>query len=361
MRILAIDPGAGSTKFGVYDDVQPLLQKSIQHTAAELSQFDSVSAQRVFRRDLVVRAVEEAGVPFQFDAVVGRGGLLQPLEGGVYEVDEAMCHILRHAPRQHPCNLGSILAYELAQRCGCPAMMADPGVVTELEDVAKFSGSPHITRECIWHALNQRAVARRYAESVGRCYEDLRLIICHMGSGTSVAAHRYGRAVDVNNALDGEGAFSVSRSGSLPVSKLIRLCFSGEYTEAQLLHHVTRTCGLQGYIGTSDMKEVMQRINDGDRDARLSLDAMIFQTAKEIAAQSAVLCGKVDAILLTGGVAHVKYVTEEIIRRIGFLAPVVVFPGEDELAALAQNALGVLQGNIPLKHYCHTPYDNETT
>ena len=357
MRILAINPGASSTKIGIYEDDHALLEKVILHSLEELSQFDSVAAQREFRRDLVLQALHDAQLPLQFDAVVGRGGLLRPLPGGVYEVDEPMCTALRHAPRQHPCNLGTILAYELAQQCGCPAMMADPGVVTEMDDVAFFSGSPYIERECFWHALNQKAVARRYAHSVGKHYREMRLIVCHMGSGISVASHKDGRAIDVNNALDGEGSFSVGRSGSLPVAKLINLCYSGRFTEAEMLDHIMRGCGLQGYLGTSDMKAVMRRVEAGDAKAKLAVDAMVFQTAKEIAAQSAVLCGKVDAILITGGLAHVPYVTDSIARRVEHIAPVKVFPGEDELFALAQNALGVLRGNIKLKHYQPEPWE----
>lgn len=351
MRILAINPGASSTKIGVFEGETPLLEKVILHSIDELAQFDSVIAQRTFRRDLVLQALREAGLPLSFDAVVGRGGLLRPIPGGVYRVDETMCEVLHHTPRQHPCNLGSIIAYELAQQCKCPAMMADPGVVTELDDVARLSGSPYIERECFWHALNQKAVARRHARSLGKDYEDMRFIVCHMGSGISVASHLNGRAIDVNNALDGEGSFSVGRSGSLPVSKLIKLCYSGRFTETQMHNHIMRECGLQGYLGTSDMKAVMKRVEAGDAEAKLAVDALIFQTSKEIAAQGAVLQGRVDAILITGGLAHVPYVTDNIRRRVEFLAPVTVFPGEDELFALAMNALGVLRGEIELKNY----------
>ncbi|MBR1838613.1 MAG: butyrate kinase, partial [Bacteroidaceae bacterium] len=331
MRILAINPGASSTKIGVYEDENPLVEKVILHSIEELATFPSVAAQKAFRRDLVLQALREADIPLHFDAIVGRGGLLRPLPGGVYEVDEPMCRALQHAPRQHPCNLGTILAYELAQQMHCPAMMADPGVVTEMDAVSFYSGSPYIERECFWHALNQKAVARRYAHAQGRHYKDMSLIVCHMGSGISVASHRNGRAIDVNNALDGEGSFSVGRSGSLPVSKLIKLCYSGRFTEAEMQNHIMRGCGLQGYLGTSDMKAIMKRIEQGDDKARAAVDAMIFQTAKEIAAQGAVLQGRVDAILITGGLAHVPYVTEGIKERVGYLAPVAVFPGEDEL------------------------------
>ncbi|MBQ7635261.1 MAG: butyrate kinase [Bacteroidaceae bacterium] len=357
MRILAINPGASSTKIGVYEDDKALLEKVILHSAQQLSSLSGMAAARAFRRGLVLQALREAGLPLRFDAIIGRGGLLRPLSGGVYEVDEAMCTALQNAPRQHPCNLGSILAYELSQQCGCPAMMADPGVVTEMDEVSFLSGSPLIRRECFWHALNQKAVARRYARSVGKRYEDLRLIVCHMGSGISVASHCEGRAIDVNNALDGEGSFSVGRSGSLPVLPLIRLCYSGRFTEAEMEEHIMRGCGLQGYLGTSDMREVMQRVEAGDAEARLAVDAMVFQTSKEIAAQSAVLSGQVDAILITGGLAHVPYVTEGITRRVGHIAAVTIYPGEDELAALARNALAVLGGEKDLKHYTPEPWE----
>jgi butyrate kinase len=206
-------------------------------------------------------------------------------------------------------------------------------------------------RICIWHALNQRAIARRFARGIGREYEDLNLIICHLGGGISVAAHEHGRAIDANNALDGEGPFSPERAGSLPAADLIRLCYSGKYTENQLLKRIAGQAGLTAHLGTNNMREILQRIKDGDEHAQLLVDAMLYHTAKQIASESAVLCGQIDAILLTGGMAHSDYIVSELRRRIGFLAPVYVFPGEDEMEALALNALAVLQGKRQAKIY----------
>ena len=225
-------------------------------------------------------------------------------------------------------------------------------MVDELNDYARISGSPLMNRICIWHALNQRAIARRYAAEIGKEYEDLNLIICHMGGGISVAAHEKGRAVDANNALDGEGPFSPERAGSLPASDLIRLCFSGKYNEKQLLKRIAGKAGLNAHLGTNNVKEIIQRIEDyGDKHAELILDAMIYHVAKHIAAESAVLCGSIDAILLTGGLARSEYVVSRLRKRIGFLAPVRCFPGEDEMEALALNALAVLRGKRQAKVY----------
>jgi butyrate kinase len=257
------------------------------------------------------------------------------------------------ALHSHACNLGCLIAREIAAGIpGCRSFIADPGVVDELNDYARISGSPLMNRICIWHALNQRAIARRYADEIGREYENLNLIVCHMGGGISIAAHEHGKAVDANNALDGEGPFSPERAGSLPASDLIRLCFSGRYTEKQLLKRVAGEAGLNAHLGTNDVREILRRIEDeNDSHARLILDAMIYHVAKHIAAEAAVLCGNVDAILLTGGLARSEYIVSRLRRRIGFLAPVRCFPGEDEMGALAQNALAVLTGKRQAKVY----------
>ena len=257
------------------------------------------------------------------------------------------------ALHNHACNLGCLIAHEIAATIpGCRSFIADPGVVDELNDYARISGSPLMNRICIWHALNQRAIARRYAAEIGREYEDLNLIICHMGGGISVAAHDHGRAVDANNALDGEGPFSPERAGSLPAADLIRLCFSGKYNEKQLLKRIAGKAGLNAHLGTNNVKEIIQRIEDyGDTQAELILNAMLYHVAKSIAAEAAVLCGNIDAILLTGGLARSEYIVSRLRRRIGFLAPVHCFPGEDEMEALALNALDVLRGKREAKIY----------
>lgn len=351
MLILVINPGSTSTKIAVYENESPMLLRNIPHTPEELSQFADLTDQYAFRKQLVLQELERMNVPFAFDAVIGRGGLAKPLAGGTYRINERMLDDARHAIHKHACDLGCLIAYELAKEAGCPSFIADPGVVDELNDYARISGSPLMTRICIWHALNQRAIARRFANEIGKEYEDLNLIICHMGGGISIAAHDHGRAVDANNALDGEGPFSPERAGSLPAADLIRLCFSGKYTEDQLLRRVAGHAGLTAHLGTNDVREVERRIAEGDEHAKLILDAMLYHTAKHIVAEGAVLCGKIDAILLTGGIARSKYVVRELRRRIDFLAPVHCYPGEDEMLALAQNALAVLKGTRQAKEY----------
>ncbi len=338
----------------VYEDEKPLILRSITHTQEELSQFDDVIEQHDFRKQLVLDELERVGMPLDFDAVIGRGGLVKPIAGGVYEINDAMLKDTYSgiAMHNHACNLGCLIAYDIAKDIpGCRSFIADPGVVDELNDYARISGSPLMSRICIWHALNQRAIARRYAEGIGKRYEDLNLIVCHMGGGISVAAHDHGRAVDANNALDGEGPFSPERAGSLPAVDLIRLCFSGKYNEKQLLKRIAGKAGLNAHLGTADVREILRRIEDGDTRAELILNAMIYHIAKNICALGAVFCGKVDAILLTGGLARSEYVISRLRQRIEFLAPVYCFPGEDEMGALALNALAVLQGKREVKVY----------
>ena len=365
MKILVINPGSTSTKMAVYDDEKPILLRNITHTAEELAPFDAITEQQDFRRQLVLDELAAADIPLEFDAVIGRGGLVKPIAGGVYEINQQMIDDPLHGcvMHNHACNLGCLIAHEIAEEINsqkpnanskgprCRSFIADPGVVDELSPLARISGSPLMPRICIWHALNQRAIARRYARGIGKEYEDLNLIICHLGGGISVAAHEHGRAIDANNALDGEGPFSPERAGSLPAADLIRLCFSGKYSEKQLLKRIAGKAGLNAHLGTNNMREILQRIKDGDDHAKLIVEAMLYHVAKNIAAESAVLCGKIDAILLTGGMAHSDYIVSELRRRIGFLAPVYTFPGEDEMEALALNALAVLQGRRDVKVY----------
>ena len=377
MRILVINPGSTSTKMAVYEDEKPLLLRNITHTAEELAPFNAITEQQDFRRQLVLDELRQSDIPLEFDAVIGRGGLVKPIAGGVYEINQQMLDDTLHGcvMHNHACNLGCLIAHEIAEEINarpsvggspiqpavggspadtaprCRAFIADPGVVDELSPLARISGSPLMPRICIWHALNQRAIARRYARGIGKEYEDLNLIICHLGGGISIAAHEHGRAIDANNALDGEGPFSPERAGSLPAADLIRLCFSGKYNEKQLLKRIAGKAGLNAHLGTNNMREILQRIKEGDEHAKLIVEAMLYHVAKNIAAEAAVLCGNVDAILLTGGMAHSDYIVSELRRRIGFLAPVYTFPGEDEMEALALNALAVLQGKREAKVY----------
>lgn len=352
VNILVINPGSTSTKIAVYDDEKPVMLRNIHHSPEELKQFEKITDQRTFRRDLVIRELEYLNIPMNFDIIIGRGGLARPVAGGVYRVNEKMCMDSYNAIRKHACNLGCMIALELANGIpGCLPLIADPGMVDELDDVARISGSPLMPRIAIWHALNQRAIARRFAREYGKRYEDLNLIICHLGGGISVAVHRHGLAVDANNALDGEGPLSPERAGTLPAADLIHLCYSGKYTKEQLLKRIAGQAGLVAHLGTTNVKEIIGRIEQGDEKARLLIDAMIYQTAKTIAGDSAVLYGKVDAILLTGGIAYSDYITSRLRERIEFLAPVHIYPGEDEMQALALNALAVWRGQRELKEY----------
>lgn len=352
MKILVINPGSTSTKIAVYEDEKPVFTKGLHHSREELSTFDHVNDQYEFRRDLVIAALRDNNIALDFDAIVSRGGLGKPIPGGAYYINEQMIADNLATPHHHPCNLGCKIALELAGRIpSCLALTADPGVVDELMPMARVTGLPEMQRECFWHALNQRAVGRRFARERGLRYDDLRLIICHLGGGVSIAAHDHGRAVDVNNALDGEGPFSTERTGSLPSSTLVRLCFSGKYTQARLLRLINGEGGVFAYLGTNDLREVMRRVDAGDHRAKFLVDAMIFNIAKGICAESAVFSGHADAIILTGGMAHNEYLTTQLSDRIRFIAPVHVYPGEDEMSALAEDGLAVLRGEMIAKEY----------
>ncbi len=353
MKILVINPGSTSTKMAVYEADKQILRTNIPHSAEDLARFEEVVDQIDFRTQLVLDTLKQNNIPLDFQAVIGRGGLAKPVQGGVYEINQQMIDDARNCIHMHACDLGCIISDIIAKKVpGCRSFIADPGVVDELNDYARISGSPLMNRICIWHALNQKAIARRFAAEQGREYEELNLIICHLGGGISVAAHDHGRAVDANNALDGEGPFSPERAGSLPASDLIRLCFSGKYTEADLLKRIAGQAGLNAHLGTNDAREVERRIlEERDRHAELIFNAMIYHTAKAIASEAAVLYGKIDAILITGGMARSEYIIKRLRNRVGFLAPFYVYPGEDELEALALNAFDVLSGKREAKPY----------
>ena len=352
MKILVINPGSTSTKIAVYEDESPVLVRTIRHSIDELSVHPNVMDQFEFRKKVVLQELDKDNIPFAFDAIIGRGGLVKPIHGGVYEVNEAMKRDTQNAMHAHACNLGGLIADELASSLpGCRAFIADPGVVDELEDVARITGSPLMPRITIWHALNQKAVARRFAKEHQTTYEQLNLIVCHLGGGISIAVHRHGRAVDANNALNGEGPFSPERAGTLPAGQLIDLCFSGRFTKEELKKRISGRAGLAAHLGTTDVAAIVESIEKGDTKAKLVMDAMIYNIAKAIGAASTVLCGKMDAILLTGGIAYSDYVISHLKERIDFLAPVYVYPGEDELEALALNALGALKGELTVQQY----------
>jgi len=352
-RCLAINPGSTSTKIGVYEDDAKLLEVTIRHTAEELAAYPSISDQFDFRKQLIMDTLAAHDFPIAtLAAVVGRGGLLKPLEGGTYRVNARMLDDLKAGLQgQHASNLGGIIAHEIGTLLNIPAFIVDPVVVDEMADVARISGIPEIQRKSIFHALNQKAVAKRFAKETGRKYENLNLIVAHLGGGTSIGAHKEGRVIDVNNALDGEGPFSPERSGGVPIGDLVRLCYSGQYTLDEMMKKITGQGGIVAYLNTNDFKEVCAQAEQGNAEYKLKCDAFIYQIAKEIGSYATVLFGKVDAIILTGGIAYSKYVTEAIAERVSFIGPVVVYPGEDELLALAQGALRVLQGEEKEKVY----------
>jgi butyrate kinase len=352
MRILVINPGSTSTKVAVYKDERPVLLRNIRHTAEELQQYPTSFDQLPLRQSKIVQTLEEEGIPFKFDAIVGRGGLTHPIPAGVYRVNEQMLHDTRTAVRQHVCNLGCHIAAALAAELdNCSAFIADPVIVDEMCPEARICGSPSMKRSSVWHALNQRATARRHALAIGRRYEELDLIVAHLGGGITIGVHHQGRTIDVNNGLDGEGPFSPERAGTLPSADLIRMCFSGQYSEEELLRRVAGKAGLVAWLGTSDTREILDRIEAGDEKAKLIMDAMIYHIAKGIAAQAAVLCGRYDAILITGGLAHADYITSRLRERVSFIAPVHIYPGENEMEALAENALAVLRNQREVLEY----------
>jgi len=326
------------------------LQKTIRHTAEELAPFPKITDQLDFRRQMILGELEKAGIPTKFDAIVARGGLTKPVPCGVYAIDENMIKATFESEHQHATDLGCVIAREISNG-ECPCYIADPAVSDELNDYARVCGNAMFSRISIWHALNQRAIARRFAKENGKRYEDLNLIIAHLGGGISVAAHDHGRAVDVNNCLDGEGPFSPERAGSLPARDLVNLCFSGEYTKEQIIKMLSGKGGVFSHLGTTDMIEVEKRMDNGDEKARLVVDSMIYHIAKAIAEKGAVLCGKMDAIIITGGIAYWSYIVDELKKRVGWMAPVHVYPGEDEMSALADNAAAALRGEIEVGKY----------
>jgi len=352
VNILAINPGATSTKFAVYEDERPLFEHKVEHRAEDLKPFAKVFDQYDFRLSVILGFLKEKDFDLsRLDAVAARGGLLKPVEGGTYLVNEAMLADLGNAIRgEHASNLGAVLAYNLGRMAGAPAYIVDPVAVDEFDEVARVSGIPELRRESLLHALNHKAVARKVASSLGGKYEEMNFVVAHLGTGTSIAAHRKGRAVDVEDAR-GEGPFSLDRSGGLNAYEVVKLCFSGRYTEKEMKEKLGSKGGIYAYFGTKDIREVEKLAASGDGKAKLVLDAMIYQIAKEIGAQATVLCGKVDRIILTGGIAFSKPIVGRIEERVGFIAPVVVVPGEEELQALALGALRVLSGGEPAKEY----------
>jgi butyrate kinase len=348
--ILALNPGATSTKLAVFAGGETLLKTSVEHQGSSLDRYARVMDQFPYRLELIRTALETAGIPLAgLDAVVGRGGLLKPLEGGTYRVNERMLADLGQA-REHASNLGAVLADCLARPLGIPAFIVDPVSVDELEPEARISGLPELPRLSFSHALNSKAVARRAALGLGRPYDQCHFVVAHLGTGVSVTAHRLGRMVDVNGAEE-EGPFSPARSAGLPSLSLVKLCYSGRYTERQMLDRMVGGGGLYAHLGTRDVREAERRAGEGDPAAALVMKAMAYKIAKEIGAMAAVLAGRVDRIILTGGIAYSEKIVAEVSARVAFIAPILVLPGEEELEALAEGAQRVLDGAEPCKTY----------
>ena len=352
-KILAINPGSTSTKIAVFANDENIFLKNIKHSADELKPFATIADQFSFRKEVILKELGNAGIDLKsITAIVGRGGLLKPIESGVYEVNDTMKADLRKGVMgEHASNLGGLIADDIAKELGAKAYIADPVVVDELQPVARFAGHPLFSRISIFHALNQKAIARTYAKSVGKNYEDLNLIIAHLGGGVSVGAHEKGRVIDVNNALDGEGPFSPERSGTLPAGQLAKLCFSGKYTYEEVRKIINGKGGLVGFTGSNDAYELEMKAVNGDAEAKLLQDAMSYNIGKWIGTMISVLKGKVDGIILTGGMAHNPFIVDYVKDMVSFAAPIVVYPGEDEMAALAMNGLFVLKGEITPKEY----------
>lgn len=352
-KMLIINPGSTSTKIGVFEDETLLFEETLRHTTEEISQYATIVDQKDFRKNIITEFLASKGVELKdINVVVGRGGMLKPIPGGTYPVSDALLEDLKIGKQgQHASNLGGILAREIGDEIGAPSFIVDPVVVDEMEEIARFSGVPELPRTSVFHALNQKAVAKRYAKEVGKSYQDLNLIVVHMGGGVSVGAHKGGRVVDVFNALDGDGAFSPERAGAVPPGALVKMCFSGKYTEKEVYKKLVGGGGFNAYVGTNDARVVEDRVMQGDKEAEMLYNAFIYQVCKNIGAQAAVLEGNVDQIVVTGGIAYSKLVIAEFTKRIGWIAPLTVYPGEDELLALAQGALRVMNGDEQAMEY----------
>lgn len=353
IRSLIINPGSTSTKIGVFEDEKQVLDKTLRHSTEEINQYPNIYAQKDFRKQMVLDALKEENIEISsLNVCVGRGGLLKSIPGGTYAVTDALLNDLVHPVQgEHASNLGGILAREIGDSIGVPSFIVDPVVVDEMEPVARISGVPEIERVSIDHPLNQKAMARKYAKSIGKKYEDVNVIVVHMGGGSSCGVHKGGRMVDVYAALNGDGAFSPERANGIPALGLVEMCFSGKYTYAEMKKKIVGGGGLNAYLGTNDMREVNKMCEEGNEKAILVRSAFIYQICKNIGACATVLKGKVDQIILTGGIAYGKEVTDAITESVGWIAPVTVYAGEDELLALAQGAIRVLNGEEKAKEY----------
>ncbi len=353
IKSLIINPGSTSTKIGVFEDETLLFEETLRHSTEEISKYASIVDQKDFRKEIITNLLKEKDFDINsLNMVVGRGGMLKPIPGGTYAVTDDLLNDLKIGKQgQHASNLGGILAREIGDSIGVPSYIVDPVVVDELIPIARYSGVPELPRTSVFHALNQKAVAKRYAKETGKSYETLNLVVVHMGGGVSVGAHQNGRIIDVFNALDGDGAFSPERAGAVPAGALIKMCFSGEYTEKEVYSKIVGKGGFNAYLGTNDMRDIVKAANEGDEKAKELIDAFVFQVCKDMGSMACVLNGKVDQIIVTGGIAYNDLVIGKIKERTGWIAPFTVYPGEDELLALVQGGLRVLNGEEKAMEY----------
>ncbi len=353
IKSLIINPGSTSTKIGVFEDETLLFEETLRHSTEEISQYAAIVDQKDFRKKIITDLLEKKNFDIQsLNVIVGRGGMLKPIPGGTYAVTDALLEDLKVGVQgQHASNLGGILAREIGDAIGVPSYIVDPVVVDELMPIARYSGVPELPRGSIFHALNQKAVAKRYAGEIDKPYESLRLIVVHMGGGVSVGAHENGKVIDVFSAFDGDGAFSPERAGGVPGGALVKMCFSGKYTEKEVYSKLIGKGGFNASLQTNDMREVSKRANEGDEKAKEAKEAFLLQVSKDIGSMACVLNGKVDQIIVTGGIAYGEDVIAALKERAEWIAPFTVYPGEDELLALAKGALRIMNKEEELMEY----------
>lgn len=363
-RVLVVNTGSTSTKIGYFDAGEKLFEQNLVHDADQIASFNSVMEQDKWRRDTIIEFLVSRGVDLaDIDISMARGGLITPIRTGVYEVTQEMRDALTAAREgAHACNLSALIADDIAvmvnearDRKGisdrCRAFIADPPMADEMLPEVKVGGLPEFPRRTLFHALNSRAMVRRYARSVGKTNKDVTVIVAHLGGGSSVSLHRHGLVIDTNDALGGDGPISPERAGSVPAFPLVEMCFSGKYTENEVKKKLVGRGGAVAYFGTNDFRELLSRAASGEKECETFIKGYCISVAKYVAAVATVVCGEVDAIILTGGISYSKDIADDIIRRVSFIAPVVVYPGENELESLAENGYGILAGEFEINHY----------
>ena len=356
-KIFVINPGSTSTKIALFEGGNKLFQENVDHDAETLKSYKEISDQLPFRMETIKKVLKDNNISLKgIDAIAARSGGLVSIESGVYEANEKLLeHVRACFTAKHPNTLGPQIAVELQKEYGGVIYCVNPPDVDELDDVERVCGFHELSRLSKNHPLNQKENCIRYAESQGRKYEDMNLICCHIGGGVSVAAHRHGKCFCANDVLNGDGPMAPTRSGWLPATDLVKMCFSGKFTEREMYDRITKTGGMTDHLGTSDAREIIRRIEEGDRYAKLIYDAFIYQIGKAVGGCAAALEGKVDAIIFTGGIAHEKYLVKKLTGYVSWIAPISVQPGEFEMEALAAGAIRALNGEEKVKVYTGIP------